>query len=137
MTEAVRKERPVYRNIHVFQIIRYRLPLSGKLSILHRISGALLFFAFPLVLLPLFEKSLTSELGWVEFRSAVGSPLLKLILLVLLWSYLHHFCAGIRYLLLDVHVGLQKRQAVKNAGVVFAVSLGLTFILGLKLFGVF
>lgn len=139
MAEAIikKKPRPEIRNIHVTQIIRYRLPLSGWLSILNRITGALLFLALPLVLLPLLDKSLTSELSFVEFRSAVASPLVKLLLLVLLWSFLHHMCAGVRYLALDLGIGLEKHKAIQSAAVSFGVSLALTFLIGLKLFGVF
>ena len=133
----VAKARPVFRNIHVTQILRYRLPWAGKVSILHRVSGALLFLALPLVLLPLFDLSLTSEISFDRFREVVGQWWVKLILFVLLWGYLHHFCAGLRYLVLDVHVGTEKEAAQKSAIAVLAVSLGLTLLIGLKFFGVF
>ena len=137
MPNTVDKKRPVHRNIHILQILKYRLPLAGKLSILHRISGALLFFALPVVLLPLFDKSITSELSFEEMKVLVAHPLVKIVLLGLIWSYMHHFVAGIRYLLLDVHVGIEKYAAQKSAGIVFAFSLSLTAVFGLKLFGVF
>ena len=137
MSNPVTKKRPEYRNIHITQILKYRLPLAGKLSILHRVSGAVLFLALPVILLPLFDKSITSELSFAEMKSVVSSPFVKLVLLGLIWSYLHHFCAGIRYLALDVHVGIDKYAAAKSAGIVFAASLSLTALFGLKLFGVF
>jgi succinate dehydrogenase / fumarate reductase cytochrome b subunit len=137
MSNTVAKKRPEYRNIHVTQILKYRLPLAGKLSILHRVSGAFLFLALPVILLPLFDKSITSELTFLEMQSLVSSPLVKIVLLGLIWSYLHHFAAGIRYLVLDMHVGTEKYAASKSAGIVFAVSLSLTALFGLKLFGVF
>ncbi|HEY1059018.1 succinate dehydrogenase, cytochrome b556 subunit [Limnobacter humi] len=137
MSNTVAKKRPEYRNIHVTQILKYRLPLAGKLSILHRVSGAVMFLALPIILLPLFDKSLTSELSFEEMKALVGNPLVKVVLLGLIWSYMHHFCAGIRYLVLDMHVGTDKYAAAKSAGSVFAVSLTLTAIFGLKLFGVF
>lgn len=137
MSNTVTKKRPEYRNIHVTQILKYRLPLAGKLSILHRVSGAILFLALPVVLLPLFDKSLTSELSFQEMQGLVSNPLVKIVLLGLIWSYMHHFCAGIRYLMLDAHMGTDKYAAQKSAGVVFAFSLGLTALFGLKLFGVF
>ena len=130
-------KRPVFRNIHVTDLRHYRLPISGKLSILHRISGVLLFLALPVVLLPLFGLSITSELSFEKFQVMVNQWWVKLILLVLLWSYLHHFFAGIRYLLLDMHMGIDKARASRSALVVFILSLGLTLVLGLKLFGVF
>ena len=129
--------RPQYRNIHVSQILQYRLPLAGVVSILHRASGALMFlFGLPFMLY-LFQQSITSELSFDSYRAIVGSPLGKLVLLVLIWAYLHHFCAGIRYLLLDIHVGTDKDQAKSSAGVVLGVSLTLTAIVALKLFGAF
>ncbi len=133
----VAKARPVFRNIHATQILRYRLPWAGKVSILHRVSGAMLFLALPVILLPLFELSLTSELSFDRFREVVGQWWVKLILFVLLWGYLHHFCAGLRYLVLDVHIGTEKESAQKSAIAVLAVSLGLTLLIGLKFFGVF
>ncbi|WP_213344918.1 succinate dehydrogenase, cytochrome b556 subunit, partial [Bifidobacterium longum] len=81
MSNTVAKKRPEYRNIHVTQILKYRLPLAGKLSILHRVSGAVLFLALPVILLPLFDKSITSELTFLEMQSLVSSPLVKIVLL--------------------------------------------------------
>ncbi|GAA4343818.1 succinate dehydrogenase, cytochrome b556 subunit [Pigmentiphaga soli] len=137
MPDSAAKPRPQFRNIQISQIASYRLPLPGKLSILHRVSGFALFLALPLVLLPLFERSLISEIGFADFRDIVSHPLVKIVLLGLIWAYLHHFCAGIRFLLLDIHVGIEKAKAQRSAGIVFVVSLALTLVFGLKLFGVF
>ena len=136
MSEVIPKQRPEFRNIHISQIRSYRLPLAGRLSILHRVSGILLFLAIPLVILPLFERSLISELGFLEFKEIVGQWWVKIILLGLIWGYLHHFTAGIRFLLLDLHIGIQKEASRKSAVIVFGVSLALTALFGLKLFGV-
>ncbi|MBX6319965.1 succinate dehydrogenase, cytochrome b556 subunit [Pigmentiphaga sp.] len=137
MSDSAAKPRPQFRNINITQIARYRLPLAGKVSILHRISGFALFLALPLVLLPLFERSVISEIGFAEFRDFVTHPLAKIVLLGLIWAYLHHFCAGIRFLALDLHLGLEKQKAQRSAGIVLVVSLALTLVFGLKLFGVF
>ena len=131
------KPRSNFRNIHITQILRYRLPLAGQVSILHRISGALLFLALPTVLLPLFDRSLTSEQSYQAFHSIASMPVVKLVLLVLIWAYLHHFLAGIRYLLLDRHIGIEKAQAANSAMVVLIGGIGLTAVVALKLFGVF
>lgn len=130
------KARPVYRNIHITQIARYRLPLAGYISILHRISGLLMFILLPFVLF-LLEKSLTSEISFDYFKSLTSGIFVKLILLALAWAYLHHFTAGVRHLLMDVHQGLEKSQAKNSAVVVFAISLPLAALVALKLFGVF
>jgi len=137
MSHPIPKPRAQFRNIGIVDILtRYRLPLAGKLSILHRASGALLFLCLPLVILPLFAMSVASPESFADIARVAGHPLVKLILLALIWGYLHHFCAGIRYLLLDLHLGLEKRSAQKSAGVVLGASLGLTLVFGLKLFGV-
>lgn len=136
MAEAVKQARPEFRNIHVAQLARYRLPWAGKVSILHRASGAMMFLLLPFILY-LFEQSVTSELSFTKFTSLLSNGFVKLVLLALIWGYLHHFCAGIRFLLLDVHVGVTKPASAKSAVAVLIVSLLLTAIFGLKLFGVF
>ncbi|TFL08209.1 succinate dehydrogenase, cytochrome b556 subunit [Pusillimonas caeni] len=136
MSDSASKPRPQFRNLSVAQILSYHLPLAGKSSILHRVSGALLFLSLPLVIVPLFAASITSPESYAAMRDWVSHPLCKLVLLVLIWGYLHHFCAGIRYLVLDLHIGMDKVSAQKSAGVVFGVSLALTVVFGLKLFGV-
>lgn len=136
MSDSASKPRPQFRNLSVPQILSYRLPLAGKSSILHRVSGALLFLCLPLVILPLFALSVTSPESFANMQAWVANPLCKLVLLALIWGFLHHFCAGIRYLILDLHIGNDKHSAQKSAGVVFGVSLALTLVFGLKLFGV-
>jgi succinate dehydrogenase / fumarate reductase, cytochrome b subunit len=134
MSDSATKPRPQFRNISVLQLLSYRLPLAGRLSILHRVSGALLFLLLPTVILPLFAMSMTPG-GFQAFAVVMNIIPVKLVLLVIIWAYLHHFCAGIRYLMLDTHRGLDKQSAQKSAGVVFGISLALTLVFGLKLFG--
>ncbi|AYD63587.1 succinate dehydrogenase, cytochrome b556 subunit [Achromobacter sp. LC458] len=137
MSDTAAKPRPQFRNIGLAQVaFSYRLPLAGKLSILHRISGILLFLCLPLVIVPLFAASVAAPQSFAWIASIATNPIVKLVFLVLVWGYLHHFCAGIRYLLLDLHIGIDKLSAKKSAGVVFGVSLALTLVFGLKLFGV-
>jgi succinate dehydrogenase / fumarate reductase cytochrome b subunit len=133
---APRRIRPEFRNIHVSQIVRYRMPPSAMVSILHRISGAALFLALPL-LLWMFDLSLISENSFDRMAAMASGWLVKLILLFLIWGFLHHFVAGIRYLLLDLDVGVELPKARRNALAVFAVSLPLTLVAALKLFGAF
>jgi succinate dehydrogenase / fumarate reductase cytochrome b subunit len=111
------------------------LPPAGQISILHRISGALLFLALPVIILPLFAMSFVSPAGFEAISVLAGFTIVKLVLLVLIWGYLHHFCAGIRYLVLDLHIGLDKVSAQRSARMVLGVSLALTLVFGLKLFG--
>ncbi|MEY3419214.1 MAG: hypothetical protein RJA46_985 [Pseudomonadota bacterium] len=134
--QEVKSAKPVYRNIGLAQLIKYRLPWAGKVSILHRISGAALFLMLPF-LLYLFDQSLASELSYQKFQATTGHFLVKLICLGLIWSFLHHFCAGIRYLLLDLEIGVEKADANRSAIVVFFLGLALTAIVGLKLFGLY
>jgi succinate dehydrogenase / fumarate reductase cytochrome b subunit len=136
MSDSAVKPRPQFRNISVVQLLSYRLPLAGKLSILHRVSGALLFFCLPLVILPLFAASVTTQSGFDQLSGFMSHVWVKIGLLILVWGYLHHFCAGIRYLALDLHIGIDKASAQKTAGVVFGISLALTLVVALKMFGV-
>ena len=135
MSDSASKPRPQFRNIGITDLMAYRLPMAGKVSILHRISGALLFLCLP-GLIALFAMSFSSEAGFKAMSTVVGFPLVKLILLALIWGYLHHFCAGIRYLALDLHIGVDKESATKSASLVLGVSLALTVVFALKLFGV-
>ena len=140
MSEAVKevpkKERPEIRNIHVTDLMNYRLPPGGWVSILHRVSGAAIFLMLPF-LLYLFELSIRSEMTYEHFRGIASHPLAKLVLLGLIWAYMQHFCAGIRHLFMDMHMAIEKDSAKQTAIGVLAVSLSLTALAGLKLFGVF
>jgi len=128
----ITKQRPKHLALN-----EIRLPLAGFASILHRISGAGLFLMLPL-LIWLLQLSLGSTQGSAEMFAAVtGNWLVKLILLGLTWAFLHHFCMGIRILLIDIHVGVEKQQAHNSAMTVMVVSLALTAILGLKLLGAY
>jgi succinate dehydrogenase / fumarate reductase cytochrome b subunit len=132
--QDVKKDRPVYRNIGLAQLVKYRLPWAGKVSILHRISGAVLFLLLPFILY-LFDQSLASELSYQKFQAFTSNILVKIICLGLIWAFLHHFCAGIRYLLLDLEIGVEKSEANRSAIFVFSLGLALTAVVGLKLFG--
>lgn len=140
MSEAVRevpkKQRPEFRNIHVTELSNYRMPLASIVSILHRISGFLIFLALPLILY-LFQMSLLSEDTFKYFAGIASHPLVKLVILALCWAYFQHFCAGVRHLFMDLHLGLDKDSARTSAATVLGVSLFLTFVTALKLFGVF
>ena len=140
MSEAVkevpRKERREFRNIHVTELSNYRLPLAGLVSILHRISGAGMFLMLPF-LLWLFHASVLSEMSFDYFKGILSHPLVKVLLLGLIWAYMQHFCAGVRHLFMDVHLAIEKDSSRHSAAAVLATSLLLTAVAGLKLFGVF
>ncbi|HQR54388.1 MAG TPA: succinate dehydrogenase, cytochrome b556 subunit [Burkholderiaceae bacterium] len=135
-TSVAGKARPQIRNIHVTQILQYKLPPPGMVSILHRVSGAVLFLTLPLILW-LFDLSLMSELSFARLADIASHWFVKLVLLLLVWAFLHHLIAGIRYLLLDMHLGVERAAARTSALVVFWISLPLTALVALKLFGVF
>ena len=132
----VKSAKPVYRNIGLAQLIHYRLPWAGKVSILHRISGAVLFLMLPFILY-LLDQSLASELSYQQFQGITHHVLVKIICLGLIWCFLHHFCAGIRYLLLDLEIGVEKSEANRSAIIVFVLGVSLTAVVGLKLFGLY
>ena len=125
------KQRPKFLTLS-----EIRLPVPGFVSILHRISGAGLFLLLPW-LVYLLQLSLTSPESFEHFKAYVAHPLVKLILFGLTWAFLHHFCAGIRFLLLDIHVGIEKEQARASAKGVLVVSLALTALAAAKFLEVF
>jgi succinate dehydrogenase / fumarate reductase cytochrome b subunit len=140
---SLRGPRPVHRNIHVTQILSYRLPPAGVVSILHRISGAVMFLLLPLVVW-LFDTSVTSEVSYERFRSAFSAGLLglpavvvKLVVLGLIWAYLHHFIAGVRHLWMDATHSVTRQQGHSSAIVTLVLSVLLTLALGAKLFGLY
>lgn len=128
---AVGKQRPKYLNL-----AEIRLPLAGFASILHRVSGAGLFLMLPF-LIWLLDLSLGTPEQFETFKAVTGNPLALLILSGLVWAFLHHFCMGIRILLIDIQVGVEKQAAAASAKAVMAVSLALTAIFVLKLWGAF
>jgi succinate dehydrogenase / fumarate reductase cytochrome b subunit len=136
MSDAAKSHRPQYRNIHIAQIAGYRLPLAGFVSILHRISGLLMFMLLPFILF-LLDQSLLSETSFESFHHFVSYWFVKLVILALSWAYLHHFCAGLRHLVMDLHIGLDKDSSRKSAAGVLAISLALAAVIALKLFGAF
>jgi succinate dehydrogenase / fumarate reductase cytochrome b subunit len=128
--------RPQVRNIRITDLLQYRLPIPGVVSILHRVSGLLLFLLLPL-LLWLFDLSLSSDRSFDRLVAVCSGTVARLVLLALAWALFHHLCAGVRYLLLDVHIGTDKPAARRSAWIVFAVSLPLAALFALFIFGVF
>jgi succinate dehydrogenase / fumarate reductase, cytochrome b subunit len=124
---TVKRRRPLW-----FNLSPLNLPVPGLVSILHRASGALLFVGLVWFLF-LLDMSLSSEAGFERFRAYVAHPAVKLAMLALLWSFLHHFCAGIRYLFLDIDRGVDLATTRRTSYAVLAVSLALTALLGAKL----
>ncbi len=121
------KRRPKHLALHLIQ-----LPLPGFVSILHRVSGLVLFLALPALLLML-QYSLRSISTYTVLMEGVSQPLAKLVLLGLLWAFLHHFCAGLRYLAIDLHYLRSLKQARDSSRIVLLVSLVLTILIGVKL----
>ncbi len=121
------KNRPKHLALHLI-----KLPLPGFVSILHRASGLLLFIALPF-LLWMLQSSLRSIETYTALQTFIAHPLIKLGLLGLLWAFLHHFCAGLRYLAIDLHWVHGLAGARNSSKIVLAVSLILTVILGAKL----
>ena len=137
------KQRPVYSNIHVTDLVTYRLPPAGWVSILHRVSGALMFLLLPFVVW-LFDVSLTSEVSYERFTSAFIAGIgflpgwfIKLVTLGLIWAYLLHFIAGLRHLWMDATHSVSLAQGRSSAVVTLVSSSVLTVLLAAKLFGLF
>ena len=129
---AAKKIRPKYLSLPAI-LFQIRMPLPAWVSILHRVSGAWLFFPFAACLLYALDHSLASEAGFASVKSYLQMPLLKVVALVFIWSYCHHFCAGIRFLLLDLHKGIDLRTTRITSGIVIVAGLLLTAFFGARL----
>jgi succinate dehydrogenase / fumarate reductase cytochrome b subunit len=121
------KGRPTY-----LDLFKIKLPVPGLVSILHRISALALFLFLPF-LLWLFQSSLTSPDSYVRYRGAFANPLVKLILIGLLWAFLHHLLAGLRFLALDLHYGAALATARATSWAVLVTAIVLTAILAVWL----
>ena len=143
MTETAPK-RPEFRNISALtDLPTYRLPPAGWVSILHRISGALMFLLLPFIIW-MFDMSVSSEISFAKFKYAFNVGLgfvpgwfMKLVALALIWAYLHHLIAGIRHLYMDVQHAVSKEFGRSSALVTLGLSIALTLVLGAKLFGLY
>jgi succinate dehydrogenase / fumarate reductase cytochrome b subunit len=143
LATPTRAQRPEFRNIHALKDLpTYRLPPAGWVSILHRVSGALMFLLLPFIIW-LFDTSVSSEYSFARFSAAFSVGLgfvpgwfIKLVALALIWAYLHHIIAGVRHLWMDVAHAVSKEFGRRSALVTLTLSLGLTAVLGAKLFNV-
>lgn len=143
MTELAKK-RPEFRNINALvDLPTYRLPAAGFVSILHRISGLVMFLLLPFVVW-MFDTSVSSEISFAKFKAAfnigvgfVPGVLFQLVALVLIWAYLHHLIAGVRHLYMDARHAVSKEFGKSSAVVTLVLSLGLTAALGAKLLGLY
>jgi len=143
MTEAAQK-RPEFRNINALSDLpSYRLPAAGWVSILHRVSGALMFLLMPFIIW-MFDASITSEISFAKFAAAFNVGLvfipgwfMKLLALAIIWAFLHHFIAGIRHLFMDTFHAVTKEFGKSSAVATLVLSLGLTVVLAAKLFGLY
>ena len=124
----VDKPRPVYLNLFAI-----RQPLPAIASILHRVSGALLFLVGIPFLLWFVQRSLASPEGFAAVTGPLTTPFGKLVVLVLAWCYLFHLLAGLRHLALDLHVGLTLAPARSSAAAVVVLSILLTLIVAVRL----
>lgn len=124
----VAKPRPVY-----LDLMHIRQPLPAVVSILHRISGALLFLLGIPFVLWVTQRALASPESWEAMRATLSHPVAKLVLLALAWAYLHHFIAGIRHLVMDLHIGMQLKSARTSASVTLVLSLLLTLAVAIRL----
>jgi succinate dehydrogenase / fumarate reductase cytochrome b subunit len=134
------KHRPVYRNIHISQLSSYRLPPAGWVSILHRISGALMFLLLPF-LIWLFDTSVTSEVSYAQFSSLfqagwAGIPgfFFKLVALAMIWAYVQHSISGLRHLWMDATHAVSLEFGHQSAIFTLAASILITLLLAWKLF---
>ena len=151
MQRSARKPKPAMSNtprtrpgtMRLADALQYRLPLAGVVSILHRASGAMMFALLPFVVW-LFDVSLGSEISYERFTGAFAQGIgfvpgfvVKLVVLGLIWAYLHHFIAGVRHLWMDATHSVTKEFGRSSAVVTLGLSVLLTLVLGAKLFGLY
>lgn len=124
----------------LIEATQYKLPPAAVVSILHRVSGILMFVLLPFIIW-MFDTSLTSEITYSQFTSVfVGGVgflpgwFFKLVVLGLIWAYLHHFIAGLRHLWMDATHAVSKEFGRTSALVTLGLSIVLTLALGFKLF---
>lgn len=129
---SAKKIRPKYLSLPAI-LFQIRLPVPGWVSILHRISGALLVVPFGAWALYMLDTSLRDEQGFEAIRRYFELPLVKLGMLVFIWAFCHHLFAGIRYLLLDVDIGIDLPQARITGWIVILAGLLATALLGARL----
>jgi succinate dehydrogenase / fumarate reductase cytochrome b subunit len=139
------KVRPEFRNINALRDLpTYRWPLASLVSGMHRISGAIMFFLMPFIIW-MFDSSVSSEISFAKFKAAFNIGMLglpgfiwKLVALALIWAYLQHFIAGLRHLWMDTHHDATTKEFGRSsAAFTLAASIGLTLLLGAKLFGIY
>lgn len=133
MQTVHKRPRPEFRNIHITDIVSYRLPLAGIVSILHRVSGAGMFLLLPLVLWA-FDASLSSAQGWSAVAAVFAVWPMKVVALGLFWALAHHLCAGLRHVLMEVFHAVGKDQGRRWAAGSLVVSLLLTAGFAVQLF---
>ena len=125
---ATQKTRPKYYDLNLAH-----LPPPALVSIFHRVSGALLFFPILPLLLYMLQVTLGSEEGFARWHDFFARPMVKLIVLGVVWLYAHHFFAGIRFLLLDLHIGIAKAPSRTSAAVVLVLGAVTAFLIGWRL----
>jgi succinate dehydrogenase / fumarate reductase cytochrome b subunit len=144
LNSSSKPHRPEFRNINALtDLPTYRLPPAGWVSILHRVSGAIMFILLPFIIW-MFDTSISSEISFAKFTSAFSLGLglipgwfMKLVALALIWAYLHHFIAGLRHLWMDINHAVSKEFGKSSALVTLGLGTFLTLVLALKLFGAY
>jgi succinate dehydrogenase / fumarate reductase cytochrome b subunit len=144
LSSPTKAKRPEFRNINALtDLPSYRLPAAGWVSILHRVSGAIMFILLPFIVW-MFDTSISSEISFAKFSAAFSVGLgfvpgwfIKLVALALIWAYLHHFIAGVRHLYMDATHSVSKEFGKSSAVTTLVLGSVLTLALALKLFGAY
>ncbi len=137
-------KKPEFRNINAMRDLpTYRLPVAGWVSILHRASGAIMFLLMPFIIW-MFDTSISSEISFEKFKAIfnigvgfVPGWFFKLMVLAIIWAYLHHLIAGVRHLYMDANHAVSKEFGRSSAITTLVISIGLTIVLAAKLFGLY
>lgn len=123
-----RNNRPIY-----LDLTRISLPITALISIAHRISGIVLFLSMPFAIY-LLDLSLSSAQGFDRAQRILSHGLVRLLVIVILWALAHHVFAGLRFLLIDIGIGVERDDARRTAWVIaVGSSVALVMIGGILL----
>jgi succinate dehydrogenase / fumarate reductase, cytochrome b subunit len=126
--QPVSRQRPKYYDLNLLN-----LPVPGLVSIFHRITGVAMFLFLIPATLYVLQCTLGSEAGFNQWKAIFAQPLVKVIVLGFVWAYMHHLFAGIRYLLLDVHIGIALAPARLSAKIVLVLGVLATALIGVRI----
>lgn len=116
------------RNIGIGSLLRYRFPMTAIASILHRISGVMIFLLIPFVLW-ILHLSLASQMSFLMVKDFLASPIVAFLVWLTLSAVFYHTVAGIKHLLMDM--GLFEEKCSSGVASLLVLILGVLGAIGI------